>query len=204
MYTIYIPKREREKAEHEITKVIHTYLQLRPNTSGVICFPGYMTRDELIEDYWRNLFGNIVKGDFYISFSKGMTGETRRKLNKEIIETGLVNNLKYFDIDIPTPKDHSKVMLFYKSKCDSDRLDSRSPKNDLSEFIEKNTIEAMLIGSSNQSHSTYFGEYASYGETDIMMIACNHLDDTNCRTPKEIFLTMSGIKILHMTLQFTV
>lgn len=198
MYTIYIPKREREKVEHEITKVIHTYLKLRPNTSGVICFPGFMTNNNLIESYWLNLFGKFVNDDFYVSLSRGMTGkrkqiEDRWDRNKNTISNGSINKLKYLDINIPTLKDHSKVMLFYKWKgseplCKLSATENAPLEGDaLMTFIENCAIEAVLIGSSNQSYSTYFGKPAAYGETDIMLIACDHLNDTNCRTPKEIF-----------------
>lgn len=193
MYTIYIPKRQREKEEHEITKVIRTYLKLRPDTSGVICFPGYMSRNQWIEEYWHGLFDNYLKSELYVSFSQGMSGEDIKRQNIQYIMENPIHNLKYLDLAIPNLRDHSKVMLFYKKNSDislyelCNKEDCPTSENPLETFIKNCDVEAALLGSSNQSFSTYF-KPATYGETDIMLIACDHDNNTGCSDSDTVFI----------------
>ena len=65
-------------------------------------------------------------------------------------------------------KDHRKMFFFFKC-CLKDDLNRSIFIDDLSSFFSSIKIIGMLIGSSNQSFSTYFST-AQKGETDLLML----------------------------------
>lgn len=202
MYTIYIPKTKGEVDPFEIEHVIDDYYTLKPDTRGVICVPGYMSKKKNIDEYWRRVFKN-ASPRLYISLTVGMTGEAVFDKNCNAIK----RKYEYLDLGINdsldrTKKDHSKMMFFYKVSDEveferfriiqSDKtgnneiIDQQTSDKRIEALLDAITVEGLLIGSSNQSYATFFHSKTQKGESDMMLIADN--DDFKVKFERELDL----------------
>lgn len=82
-----------------------------------------------------------------------------------------INNLRpnYFSeikLDSNTEIDHRKMICFFTSKS---TFTNTINKTNLDFFLDTVCVNAILLGSSNQSNSTYFDPLAKKGEADIFM-----------------------------------
>ena len=85
-------------------------------------------------------------------------------LHKAIIKKS--KKLKNLELDVNSKADHRKVMVFYK-RNNNKLVNSSLSKSNYENFVDAVDVNAVLIGSSNQSNSTYFNTPAAKGEADI-------------------------------------
>ena len=141
--------------------------------------PGYFsTTESSISSYLNELTTLLTAGGKVelkkrkIGFLNGMNGhyQITKGANTIIEEHNIqISNLKLTRIQLNPKKefDHRKMMCFF---CEDGSDSSEITLDNLDAFLENVYVGAVLIGSSNQSKTTYFDEYAKKGETDVFLI----------------------------------
>ena len=180
LYIVYIPKRKGPDESDDgknltnIVRVIQEYLKMRPSCSGVICAPGYMSKsDTTISDYWKQTFSeDVLKSNnpsaseprkLIVRLLNGVSNEDIVDKNKKFLD-GLTR-FELINGGETSKKDHRKMMLFFHAKHNEIDADNDA------DFLKQIKIGAVLIGSSNQSFSTYNKLPANKGEADVLLIA---------------------------------
>ena len=175
MYTIFMPKYEKDPTPYRITKVISTFTQ-KSSCNCIISSPGYMcTTSNTIDIFLDKLDKDIAK-KLYIGFCNGMNG-ARVLPNQNTIRheyENLLSSPKYtlnpLKISCLDSKDHRKMMFFIHVNAN---MPNTLDKYNYSTLLNNSTVLGILIGSSNQSLNTYYGGQnsnpADKGEADILM-----------------------------------
>lgn len=183
LYIRYIPKVEGEIKNFKIVESLKKYMQYNLGKNNIIAAPGYMSSYAKVKDFVQE-FKDIVpkKEEFiFIGYFKCLNWEKMlgRITSNIIIEehynelqkTGKFKKLK---IKISNKKDHRKMMFLFEIVANpsfdfkKDILDKKNKDIFLSSII----VNAILIGSSNQSYNTYYGGVkgkADKGEADVLM-----------------------------------
>ena len=147
------------------TVVVKNYLdKFVKDYDIVLTFPGYMgTTQKKIDDFYHD-----VKFANYTYFTVGMNGKRDVSPGKKIQEA---HNDKFSFKIIGlrnTYIDHAKMMFFLENNEETEVIDV----NDLLNL----KVKAVLIGSSNQSYTTYSSPVADKGEADILLIDGNSIN----------------------------
>lgn len=182
LYISYIPKVKGDGLEFKIVTVLKKCMRFYSENNNIISSPGYLSHAGSVADF-ADQFKDIVptKDAVYISYftgiGNGMTplGTTLIELHYDALEsTGKFKRLNVCDAN---KTDHRKMMFFYG-------IDNYEKFNRLFEnagmlnskvmeaFLDSITVNAVLIGSSNQSFTTYYGRGrrpADKGEADVLM-----------------------------------
>lgn len=172
MYIAYLPKIKGEKVEdRRINKFLKFYIEKSSNKYSVIAAPGYMsTRPNTIDKYLSNL-GNILNygNKTEIGILNGMNGHHDNGNGMPILENhkGSLSKHGFEEIKLNVNKefDHRKMMCFIVRNS----IPKEITLDNLEDFLDNVYVGGILIGSSNQSYSTYFKDNASKGESDIFM-----------------------------------
>lgn len=177
MYTIFIPKYQNDSVEYLTTKTIHCFVS-HSDCNCIISSPGYMsTTSNTIKQFIDN-FGTktINNPNMIMGLLNGMNGNTHvyNQINTIRAEHELQINksgtLKLLNIKCHPFVDHRKMMFFIKLK---EKVSNTLYKDNCASFINACQIQGIMIGSSNQSLSTYYGgansKPADKGEADILM-----------------------------------
>lgn len=180
LYIVYIPKRKGPDESDDgknltnIVRVIQEYLKMRPSCSGVICAPGYMSKsDKNISNYWEQTFTeDVLKSNnsgvsksrkLIVRLLNGVSNEDIVDKNKKFLDGS--TRFELINGGETSKKDHRKMMLFFSTDKSGINADNDA------DFLKQITIGAVLIGSSNQSFSTYNKLPAVKGEADVLLIA---------------------------------
>lgn len=162
LYSIFIKKNKGDHSPSFIPKILNNYLNFYGKNDIVIAFPGYMGRTtSTIDNFINNI--NFPKDTY---FSIGMNGQqsinnhpqTIQKYHNSHFSNSNIQNINYY---ANTDIDHSKMIFF----LDNNFNPLNTPID--CKFIK---IKALLIGSSNQSYTTYFSNYADKGEADVFFL----------------------------------
>ena len=181
MYTIFIPKYQKDTVEYLTTKTIHCFVS-HSSCNCIISSPGYMSTTSNTIKLFIDNFGSktINNPNMMMGLLNGMNGNTHvynqsntiREEHEVQIKTS--GTLKLLNIKCHPFVDHRKMMFFIKLKgAVSNTLNS----GNFSSFINACQVQGVMIGSSNQSLSTYYGgaksSPADKGEADILMYIDN-------------------------------
>lgn len=180
LYTMYLPKRKGEISEN-IKGALTLYSEISLGTNDIICSPGYMsTSKDNAYAFFREL-GNIISPNEEmkkIGLFTGMNGNrtyepgvTLREMHENVISKHSADQDFYFSslmVDANTVTDHRKIIVFFKQNCDPDKYNGLN-RSRMNEFLDDVAVNAVLIGSSNQSFSTYFN-IANKGEADVFIM----------------------------------
>ena len=169
IYSIFMRKIQGDANPFPTTIVVQQYINnFVKNNDIVISCPGYMsTTDVTINDFLSNI--NFPNNTY---FTEGMNG------NRVLRTTGLRiqdEHNKNFTFNVsgicPRQRDHAKMIFFFENN---------DPKTtwDISELLELK-VKAILLGSSNQSNTTYFNATADKGEADIFLFDGRYLMHPN-------------------------
>ena len=179
LYIAYLPKSKGEKLEErKVNKILNWYMSTTSNDYSVISAPGYFsTSENTIDNFVKNLgvmFNNKNDKKVKIGFLSGMNGHYYTTNGNQIIKicNDVLKKHNFEQIDF-VPKqdyDHRKMMCFFKF---NDNSSTNISLVNIGDFLQNIYVGALLIGSSNQSFSTYFGKTASKGESDIFLFDCS-------------------------------
>ncbi len=171
MKLIYIPKYHNEKRPFKITQIIQRVI-VNEKVDGLIFMPGYMScKQSKIQNFVTEMQKLGVANKVILLFN-GMNGDKHLSSNQTIRQEHLKqygqNNTTINLVQKKNLRDHRKMLFFFKGNGIS-FIDSDVPKKQYQKFISSIEIVGLLIGSSNQSFSTYFST-AQKGEADLLML----------------------------------
>lgn len=183
LYIRYIPKVEGEYRDFKIVESLKKYMQSNLGKNNIIAAPGYMSSYKKVKDFAQE-FKDIVPNEeefIFIGYFKCLNweklfGRTTSDIiiSKHYNELQKTGKFKKIKIKISNKRDHRKMMFLFKIVADSsfdfesDILD----KTNKDKFLSSIIVNAILIGSSNQSYNTYYGGgkgQADKGEADVLM-----------------------------------
>ena len=180
LYIAYLPKPKGELYDdRKIHKILTWYTKLTQDKYSIIAAPGYFsTTDASIEDYLFELTrlltndGDVAVGNRKIGFLNGMNGHYNTTSGKNSIIAEHNKHLggsEFGRIQLMPKKefDHRKMMCFF---CERGTEHPEITLDSLDPFLQTVHVGAVLIGSSNQSKTSYFEQKASKGETDVFLV----------------------------------
>lgn len=184
MYSIYIPKYQREKDfEFKLPRVLTMYMEATRYKYNLLSLPGYLSKtDTSIRDFINRFEHGITKwNSISVGFFNGMNGShpVAGRKSGTIIEShyGHFRALQKMNIAYRKLKDHRKMLFFFEETKAVERdeigrivLNNRTAES----FINNIRVGAILIGSSNQSWNTYYAggrTRADKGEADLLMFS---------------------------------
>lgn len=180
LYSLYIPKYQNECGEFLITKVIRRYTEIAPDLNCILSSPGYLSNKiNTIDLFVDKMCDSVLhRSPLSIGLFNGMNG------NNSLVKTTIVeyHNMRFREyginaltINCKKQKDHRKMMFFiddpgnYSQEINMLNNNSGDKTDFIDRYINKIKVKGILIGSSNQSHNTYFSYDASKGEADLLM-----------------------------------
>lgn len=185
MYTIYIPKYNKKTGKTPITRVISGYMNCQVSEFGIISSPGYMSREDtniknFVEEFAKDISSGATK-KINISYANGMNGsrkvtgttDTISEVMKRCFSPKAYPMLCYTDMAWKKSTDHRKMLFFYKVLVPYTQTKPITFK-EIDDFLNTIEVTAVMIGSSNQSHHTYYSSPSgtvTKGEADIFMFA---------------------------------
>lgn len=179
LYIIYLPKTEKEDIkDRKILKMLELYSKKTNYQNSIISSPGFLsTSDKTIKEFINQFSQIVVKNESKeLGFLNGMNGDNKIKGNNKTIKEIHYKYMKQYnfvgiDIGLLSKRDHRKMLFFftYNNKNKNYKNKAIKTKTDIDNFIKSINVNAVLIGSSNQSNTTYFNPIATKGEADIFM-----------------------------------
>lgn len=181
MFITYIPKEEGETPDFKIVRVIDKYMRTYPDSSNIISSPGYLSLIPGVKDFANEFAKSVPAGKkLYIGYGYGMNGSRimsgKTLIHEQYAELAMTKKFIPLNMNIRNKKDHRKMMFFFKENTVSsfdfavDILD----KSTLNQFLDSITVYAVLVGSTNQSYTSYYGgrkHKADKGEADVLLFA---------------------------------
>lgn len=182
MFTLYIPKYANSSSPffvNEIVRKISEYIISSGYTLGVFLAPGYLSKTEKTIDIFTDVipFSNIKNQDAYIGIFRGVNGYDNVLNGKSTIlhchrKKYSKHCWKYIQLCCnKESKDHRKMIFFFSPLVKSLNC-IRLKSHDIEKFLKEIRVDFVLIGSSNQSKQTYFGDaqgHADKGEADMLL-----------------------------------
>lgn len=176
LYTIYLPKKKGE--EGTVIKWLTYYERLTSYKNNIIMSPGYLSKSKNSINKYLNSFKKQLypKDSFNIGILNGMNGHYKTtdgnnyvlEYYKHVVDG--MNDIEWIPLKNNGLVDHRKVMIFYTS-IDGNYRPYISNSSQIIDFLNHVTVNAVLLGSSNQSFSTYFNNRSKKGEADVFMMA---------------------------------
>lgn len=186
MYTLYIPKYKGDNPPHFVKTVVNAISQYcldKNSPFGIFMAPGYLSQSEhTIQDFtsdfpFSSLNNSPIKNS-YLGIFRGMNSQNIITLNNGQPDTILnVHSKEYknignnwINLSCKAHKEDHRKMLFVFSldySCKT-TIPLKIDKTNIDAFLKLVNVNFVLIGSSNQSHNTYF-THATKGEADILL-----------------------------------
>lgn len=180
IYSMFMRKVKGDNTPFPTTLAVNQYMKSFLGANDVvICFPGYMTVGSAKNPPSAAISGFLGQMSFpkYTYFTVGMIGN--RPLTKGIPTPTIQDeHNKHFNLQIsgqmPSGIDHAKMMFFLKNTqpLPTTTINNQQVANISVATLLSMPVKAVLIGSSNQSLTTYFGgsaNVADKGEADILL-----------------------------------
>lgn len=171
IYSYMIKKDYGHKGEAPALILLREYTKLYGKNDLLVCLPGYLsTTSKTINQFYKAFPKNAsaTAPQNFAYFFKGMNGT--RVLKSGVSIQDAINNLYGgFSSKITSRPDHSKIVVFLENSNKSNKI--HNGVNIDSKIISGN-VKAILIGSSNQSFSSYLHlkKSANKGEADVFLV----------------------------------
>lgn len=168
-YIFTIKKWKGDSTPFPIEVLLEQYWRFGGHTTFAYCLPGYMsTTSDTIDHFFQKF---LWKGSSF--FQNGMNGyrntsDTGVKIGQLYNERSKGGYPSLFYRIFGKDVDHSKTIFFLE------KAPNIEEKDDASMIINKLRnikVNALLIGSSNQSQSTYYADVADKGEADVLIVS---------------------------------
>ena len=187
LYINYIPKIEGEHPDFKIVKVIKKCMQYYNGENNIISSPGYLSGLNTVKNFVAE-FATIVPSNnhIFIGYFSGMNGMAINSgiTNIDAHYNELVNTKKFskLNINAKNKRDHRKMLFFYGIKNDPKFNFEKEVLSIATEkgFLDSIKVKAVLIGSSNQNYTTYYGgskNRAHQGEADVLLFTAENPDE---------------------------
>ena len=167
IYIFFMKNQKGNQAPSPTATIIKRFAKQCAPDDLTICLPGYMS----VNSKSISQFVNQINLSKHTYFSQGMNG--KNPINKNFtIQDEHNSYYKGIPFTFTEDTDHSKMIFFIKKPYDFD-IDSENERASISLLFDESCdcfdIKAILIGSSNQSFTTYFRS-AKKGEADVLLI----------------------------------
>lgn len=187
LYINYLPKIQGENPDFKIVVSLKKCMKLYSGNNNIISSPGYLSSKTYVHDFV-NEFSNIVPdgNKIYIGYFKGMNrisgSAVMNIIDEHYKEMQNMGKFEKLNMKISNRPDHRKMMFIYGIKAQplfdfkTDILDVNSQDK----FLESIIVNAVLLGSSNQSYSTYYGgknRQADKGEADVLLFTLDNAEN---------------------------
>lgn len=178
LYTVYLPKVKGERLlDRKINILFKEFSQgLSCICNGkytVISSPGYLSRsDKEIENFFTHLSDILLGTSISLGFLKGMNSLDTIKKHYIIMDRLSCASESPFHfrrllLNLDENSDDHRKMLFFLTH--DEMIDEIVTVKTIDKFLESISVNGVLIGSSNQSNSSYFDNNAKKGEADVFM-----------------------------------
>lgn len=167
-YCYIVKKNEKEKGKSPVSKLLDVYTRLYGQSDFIVCLPGFLSKNKSAMDTFINEFTFsknpeiFQRGYFFIGYNGCSLLKGTSFSKQDYINSKFGN----YNTSLKQRKDHSKVVVFFEKNS---FLLNEEDKN-IDSLIKYGKVNAILIGSSNQSYTTYFKSPADKGETDVLLV----------------------------------
>ena len=214
MYIIYGQKTKNESVDnYPLNSQIKFLSHLFDNRCWIFSMPGYLSKGRNAEKYI-NDFNNLVSesdNTQYIGFGNGYNAGTQRVKYINSISQQSINNpdfrLRNYSLDLPANglNNHSKALFYFSWKREDNLMKEELENGKLSLsrsnmdcFLNAVSVNAVIVGSSNQSFLAYFSQTADKGETDVLLIKSDMSLNSTPNTIKGVIMDIAfnnGVEI---------
>lgn len=184
VYSLYIPKYAKDKSLFLVTRIVHLLAKHHIDLNhpfGILMAPGYLSCSyKTIREFTERfpLDFPVGNSEVYIGIFKGMNSNNgtmgyKSGLTIHKVHSGFYKQKNYRFITLCWKNDitdHRKMLFFFTLK--NSPIIPYIQRSDISKFINNIDVDYVLIGSSNQSMNTYFGNnkgIADKGEADLLL-----------------------------------
>lgn len=180
LYIIYIPKNQGDDAV--MKPILKKYTNICEFQNNYICSPGFMSNtSNTINMFCMDFKDSLVKKNrsAYVSQFKGMNGKNfliggGKNVYDEIIESFRRHSFEVIKVkEKQVNRDHRKMIFFYTFIHQENFKYNELNKDNYLLFLNNIDVNAILIGSTNQSYSSFFKKSSVHGEADILMVAAD-------------------------------
>lgn len=179
MYVIYGQKTRGDKIEdYPLNSQIRFLSDLFKNQCWIFSVPGYMSKNEKVSDYiqkFNALISDYSNKEQYIAFGNGYNASENKY--REAIDSSSSLLLKTYKVDLPPVKrsNHAKMFFYFMWENEGEKKKYEDGEETLSlktlkEFLAAVSVKAIIVGSSNQSYTTFFNGVADKGEADVLLL----------------------------------
>lgn len=178
LYTVYLPKVKGESVRDR--KINNLFKEFSRGLScicdgkyTIISSPGYLSRsDKEIENYFTHLSGILSGTSISIGYLKGMNSPDIIEKHYSFMDrfsttSGSTIHFNKLILNIDKNSDDHRKMLFFLSH--DEMIDETVSIATIDGFLESISVNGVLIGSTNQSNSSFFDNTARKGEADVFM-----------------------------------
>ena len=179
LYVNYMPKTQGEKPDFKIIKSLKKCMRYYNGNNNIISSPGYLSSKTYVHDFVDEFSKIIPSGNkIYIGYFKGMNKISNSAvlslIDEHYIEMQKTGKFEKLNMKISNKVDHRKMIFIYgiKEKTSFNFQTDVLDINNQDKFLDSIIVNAILLGSSNQSYSTYYGgknKQADKGEADILL-----------------------------------
>lgn len=183
LYLSYIPKVSGETADFKIIKSLKKCMRFFKGKNNIISSPGYLSTSTYVKDFVNKFKDIVPTGDkIYVGYFKGMNTFNHATGSCDLIDEHYAeflstSSLTKLEIEISNKPDHRKMLfIFGINNNPTFNFDLKLTAASKKDFLESITVNAVLIGSSNQSYNTYYGGTsgrATKGEADVLLFAAD-------------------------------
>lgn len=181
MFTLFLPKVKDENLTNRLlNKMLKKYSEWTGHENAIISSPGFLSTGAnstidflsslagLLTDNKCNTEVGLLNGMNGAYFVRSITGLTNRNNH---INNFPSNHFQEISLDANKEIDHRKMMCFFtrKEPFPKEPFPKEIKKANLDNFLNTISVNAILLGSSNQSNKTYFNLIADKGEADIFL-----------------------------------
>lgn len=175
LYIAYLPKyKGEEKEQRKVNNILKWYAELTREKYSIVAAPGYLSKTSYTIGIYLHELSRLLTDNYNrkIGLLNGMNGHYKITSSQNTIieeHNAQLSNHSFKQIQLNAKKeyDHRKMMCFF---CEKGVGHSEITLKNLDDFFKNVHVGAVLIGSSNQSNTTYFQDCATKGETDIFLI----------------------------------
>lgn len=179
LYVNYMPKTQGETPDFKIIKSLKKCMRYYNGNNNIISSPGYLSSKTYVHDFVDEFSKIIPSGNkIYIGYFKGMNKISNSAvlslIDEHYIEMQKTGKFEKLNMKISNKVDHRKMIFIYgiKEKTSFNFQTDVLDINNQDKFLDSIIVNAILLGSSNQSYSTYYGgknKQADKGEADILL-----------------------------------
>lgn len=183
MYVVYGQKGKGDPQPFPLNAQIRFLSDVFDNRCWIFAVPGYMSKDEKAAKYVER-FDELIRHNSgyesnaqkqYIAFGNGYNASAKDEYSA-VIDKGTYT-LKTYRVNLPPVRRNNHAKMLFYFFWENEELKDKYASGDLAlskttakDFLAGITVKAVIVGSSNQSYTTFFNSSAEKGEADVLLL----------------------------------